>query len=710
MLYEDDYDEIDLPYYNFPLDVITIFGDTIVHHDETNSPKGESKWEYMAKARSKPYKSGEKSAREQVCTYPLVALGRAVILQRLVHKISKLHILKAKPSRWQGEAYEQYHSTRTTKPNHDEAGSNKCNPEDAEKDMALRYVASRMMRDIFLDVDMSRPTQSTEDLDMITNQVLERIALVQSRESRQGSQEERRGGLEYEAAQVLAELVASSEEVQGAAHRLLDAAKKRETRVIRDILKRDEHPPAIESSVAIELQYAAQKGMEAVVAYLLLKSSDEHGHQTPAINQRSHAGYTPLSLAAMEGHDNVVERLLEYPLDVNLRDNYGRTALSLAAGKGHHGTVKLLVNHHPNRVDIDAEDCSGRTPLSWAAAIPRISNGDVVRELLRSGALPDAPDKTGRTPLSWAAQFGDREALLALLSYKADLNCPDKVNGRTPLWWAAGSGHCSIVESLFDQGAELDTSDKFGRTPLSWAAAHGHTAVVDFLTLSADRAMVNSRDKEYGRTPMSWAAEAGHNAVVTTLLKKDGNPHISSFPLSGDLMGRTPLSFAAEKGHLEVVKTLLASEAAVNLPYEQTSSGAAASPGPSSHLGSSGDHKFVRTPLSWAAGNGHTEIVKVLLDAGSEPNIVDEFGRTALWHAARSGHGPVVVSLLSKGANPSIKDFGGSSASDQGYLMEHIGVIRPMREQEVREASPLRGRQSVNLDRVHPWARWFRRA
>jgi hypothetical protein len=58
-----------------------------------------------------------------------------------------------------------------------------------------------------------------------------------------------------------------------------------------------------------------------------------------------------------------------------------------------------------------------------------------------------------------------------------------------------------------------------------------------------------------------------------------------------------------------------------------------------------------RTPLSWAAENGDTDVVKLLLDTGEvdvdAKNVQN--GRTALSYAAESGHVAVVKSLLETG-------------------------------------------------------------
>jgi ankyrin repeat protein len=57
---------------------------------------------------------------------------------------------------------------------------------------------------------------------------------------------------------------------------------------------------------------------------------------------------------------------------------------------------------------------------------------------------------------------------------------------------------------------------------------------------------------------------------------------------------KTPLSWAAENGHEAVVKLLLASKADVD----------------------SKDNTYSKTPLSWAAQGGHEAVVKLLSSSG----------------------------------------------------------------------------------------------
>ena len=112
--------------------------------------------------------------------------------------------------------------------------------------------------------------------------------------------------------------------------------------------------------------------------------------------------------------------------------------------------------------------------------------------------------------------------------------------------------------------------------------------------------------------------------------------------------GRTPLSYAAEEGHTEIVNLLKGIK------------------------GSDYVDRDGRTPLSYAAEEGHTKIVNLLIDEGANIRDDDEDGRTSLLYAVEKGHTEIAQKLIEEGADVNTKDEDGmtilSYAVEKGLL------------------------------------------
>ena len=124
----------------------------------------------------------------------------------------------------------------------------------------------------------------------------------------------------------------------------------------------------------------------------------------------------------------------------------------------------------------------------------------------------------------------------------------------------------------------------------------------------------------------------------------------------GDFSGCTPLTWAAHNGHEEVVKILLGWEE-VN-PDKPDNSG--------------------MTPLSYAAWFGHEGVVKILLEREEvNPDKSDNNGKTPLSYAASSGHEGVVKILLAREeVNPDKSDNSGMTPLSYAASSGHEGVVK----------------------------------
>eukprot|EP00928_Gymnodinium_smaydae_P063308 TRINITY_DN46937_c0_g1_i1.p1 TRINITY_DN46937_c0_g1~~TRINITY_DN46937_c0_g1_i1.p1 ORF type:complete len:224 (+),score=65.01 TRINITY_DN46937_c0_g1_i1:97-768(+) len=100
------------------------------------------------------------------------------------------------------------------------------------------------------------------------------------------------------------------------------------------------------------------------------------GARMPKIDDKDPQGLQAIHLAALKGHRDIVELLIEKKAEVNAVDVSGETSLMKAAAEGHHEVVKLLLE---KGADPDVEDCNGVSAIRKACSWGRV---ECLRELL----------------------------------------------------------------------------------------------------------------------------------------------------------------------------------------------------------------------------------------------------------------------------------------------------------------------------------------
>lgn len=217
------------------------------------------------------------------------------------------------------------------------------------------------------------------------------------------------------------------------------------------------------------LHLAAQEGHNCVIEALL----DIH---TPCIDQRAHDGKTAFRLACLEGHFECIQTLLKYSADVNSKDADSRTTLYILALENKLKVVKFLLEY--SNVDVNIPDSEGRTALhvsSWQGHV------EMVKILITIGnANVNAMDLECRSPLHSCAWQGNHEVMQLLLYYGAlaDHACKQ---GATALGISAQEGHEQCVTNLLEFGANPFKSDHCGRTPFKLAAKSNRNNVLRIL-------------------------------------------------------------------------------------------------------------------------------------------------------------------------------------------------------------------------------------
>ncbi len=314
----------------------------------------------------------------------------------------------------------------------------------------------------------------------------------------------------------------------------------------------------------------------------------------------------------------------QYQYGIERVNGHDAWALFCACAAGDLARVRALLDRDPRLVNAQHWY---QFPIHMAV---RQGHIEVVQLLLETGA---DPGQSRFTYNSWdkllqvAGERGYRELHRLLVAAMAQRF--NYAAAFAPLAEAIKEGARAWVEEILGANpALIAAADALGNGPLHWAALSRQLELIDLFI--ARGAALEARRAD-GQTPLLVA-------------------------LNGDYWYRRPPPTAAQSDRWAVVRHLLACGADYALSIACAAGDLArvkdllqADPAQARRLDAGG-----RSPLSYAAGAGHLEIVQKVLDLGAEPNqpeaLCDRGG--ALFAASAGNHLEVAKFLLERGADP----------------------------------------------------------
>ena len=190
---------------------------------------------------------------------------------------------------------------------------------------------------------------------------------------------------------------------------------------------------------------------------------------------------------------------------------------------------------------------------------------------------------------------------------------------------AAERGDEEAVRQMLEEGADVAARDASGRTALVAAAYGNYLGPAEALIEAG--ADVNAKDQTVQSAYLISTSEVGDDPRLLELTLRNG-ADIGSL----DSYNGTGLIRAADRGHVRIVEELLKTETDVD------------------HVNNLAWTALLEAIILGEGDARHTEVVRLLVEGGADPDLPDGDGVTPLQHAEQRGYFEMAEILRGAGA------------------------------------------------------------
>ena len=380
--------------------------------------------------------------------------------------------------------------------------------------------------------------------------------------------------------------------------------------------------------------------------YSEVKKLIDLGYDVNFVNNGSD---TPLSVATIRSHVDIVKLLIQKGANVHFKTSYGTSIFSMAI---HHAypskKVELMKIFIQKGVDINGMHGYGKiTPLQEAVKIGHIE----AVELLIQHRAYGFSQKPHQPPLFESMHRRKYEITKLLIKHRYNLNEVD-LDGDPALTLALKQHNTEIAKLLIEAGVDLYQASSYGDSPFIRACYENNHEIIELLV---EKGVDVNRTDNNKVIPLIYAINRKNTYLVDFLISKDADINVC------DWMGYYPLHLAVSEFSLDIMDILIKAGIDLNQRIKNTFKTALmvsiqhykypaiiklVTAGANLHL----ENNEGENALTMAIRRNNLRMVNILIEAGADINYEDKNGFTPLSLSISLLFDDISIYLINHGA------------------------------------------------------------